>query len=480
MRQRIASPKESPMQIEIEIQGDKNYKSPIHDHDKSIEPLPRATSQYYRHTFMILGLGVLISILVGIVRGKYYGVMIWSLLPVALSLFVALQRQKQVYERVIPLVTVITVFSGFLPNYISSALVAIGLTLFGLLTRPRKDITVGTESSTPKPSTRESSTESQFSYLFKATIFLATVMLTENFLVWVVSATFIPGQNIRTTPDPLQDNGREILMYFLKDVGQFTKREVISLRRLWNVQNVLVATLGASLSLAEFHPSRQLWSSGTRTLLTLACARIIRTISFGLTVLPSQHKDCYDNHYPNPPPSEWLDWIMVGVEPASNGGCNDLIISGHATVTSTLACLAVSMADDYVFTFALWWLVSMDYAVEIYEGFHYSVDMWLGAVVVSMLWRILKPIEDDNKGRNKILIKDLKLGKVSTQHILQYCIPSLVGFLQVSVLSKGSANPLIVCFGLVAIVQVVVLRGSQKYTMHLLYCTLYVALGVYL
>ena len=475
MRQRIAISKEPPMKMEME----ETYEAPRNGHSNSIEPYPPAKSRYYLHTYIILGLGVLISIFIGMMTGMYYGVMAWSLLPVILSLFVALQQQKQVYERIIPLVTVITIFSGFLPNYISSALVAIGLTLFGILTRPRKDS--GTlDSSLPKPSTRESSTPSPLTNLFKAALLLTVVMLTENFLVWVVSATFIPGQNVSTTPDPLQDNGRAVLNSFLKDFGLLTKREIISFRRMWNVQNVLVSTLGASLCLAEFHPTRQLWSVGTRTLLTLACARIIRTISFVLTVLPSQHTNCYSNHYPNPPPSAWLDWILVGVEPASNGGCNDLIISGHATVTATLACLAISMANDNVFTFALWWLVAMDYAVEIYEGFHYSVDMWLGAVVVSMLWRILKTVEDDNKSRNKILIKDLTWGNITIQDVLQYGIPTFIGFMQVSVLSNSSANPLIVGFGLATFVQVVVLRGSPKYTMHLLYCLLYVALGIYL
>ena len=106
--------------------------------------------------------------------------------------------------------------------------------------------------------------------------------------------------------------------------------------------------------------------------------------------------------------------------------------------------------------------------------------MWLGAVVVSMLWRILKTVEDDNKSRNKILIKDLTWGNITIQDVLQYGIPTFIGFMQVSVLSNSSANPLIVGFGLATFVQVVVLRGSPKYTMHLLYCLLYVALGIYL
>ena len=202
-------------------------------------------------------------------------------------------------------------------------------------------------------------------------------------MIWVVSATFTDGQLVSTAPKKLQDNGQLLLQRLLQNL---TKRQVVGLRRLWNVQWSLVSCLGASLVVVDvFEPHRQLYSLGVRAVLTLAAARFIRTISFVLTVLPSQVRNCYQQHYPYPPPVDWVEWIWVGLLPASHGGCNDLIISGHATVTSTLASVVASVGDNMWFSTALWTLVALDYAVEIYEGFHYSVDMWLGMVSVCEL-----------------------------------------------------------------------------------------------
>ena len=100
---------------------------------------------------------------------------------------------------------------------------------------------------------------------------------------------------------------------------------------------------------------------------------------------------------------------MVGMTPQSHGGCNDLIVSGHATVTATMACVSVSLANDSLFTVAVAWLLGMDYLVEVYEGFHYSVDMWMGAVLCSLLWRVWKPIEDNNTDRNAATLQDMIL-----------------------------------------------------------------------
>jgi hypothetical protein len=52
------------------------------------------------------------------------------------------------------------------------------------------------------------------------------------------------------------------------------------------------------------------------------------------------------------PPTEWSDWILEGMKPQVNGGCS-LIISGHATVTSTLACVVASIVGKPLFVTAL-------------------------------------------------------------------------------------------------------------------------------
>jgi hypothetical protein len=65
---------------------------------------------------------------------------------------------------------------------------------------------------------------------------------------------------------------------------------------------------------------------------TITISRIIRTISFLSTVLPSPRPGCYASRFPLPPPEGWFDWIMVGYSSVRGvGGCNDLIFSGHCS-----------------------------------------------------------------------------------------------------------------------------------------------------
>ncbi|KAL3907826.1 MAG: hypothetical protein SGARI_003349 [Bacillariaceae sp.] len=171
------------------------------------------------------------------------------------------------------------------------------------------------------------------------------------------------------------------MRYIIHQVLQLSKRDVVKLRNMISVEWILVSGLGLSLVAIEMQGAamrRNLWQMAMRGVLTLAVARFIRTISFLITVLPSQSPKCYFGHFPYPPPDDWTEWILEGMKPQVNGGCNDLIISGHATVTSTLACVVVSIVGKPLFTAALWMFVAFDYMVEVYEGFHYSVDMWLG------------------------------------------------------------------------------------------------------
>ena len=462
----------------------------------------------------------------------YYSILGISLIPVAIAGYTIFRPHKSLQQRITPSVFVATIISGILPSWISAGLGAFVLFLFGWITRPidspvaarttkveetSKNKLLKSKSSDDEDIMQRNRQTSEEGLLInenssKATntikfggtiahqdqvnllkaagcgIFLTAVMLTENFFIWVVSATFEQGWNPRTAPDPLTDNGRRILTHILTDSLELTKRQVVSYRRIWNVQYGLVAALGTGLCMADFHPTRQVWSLACRAILTMASARFLRTISFLLTVLPSQNKYCYGQHFPNPPPDSWGEWIMVGLQPNSHGGCNDLIISGHATVTSTIACVAVSLADDPIFSIAIWWLLAMDYAVEIYEGFHYSVDMWMGAVLCGLLWRLWKPIEDDNTRRNNTTLQDmfdrLRTDRITVKDAVKYGIPPLIAFLQVTTFPEGWTNFIIV--GLISwgASRIVVFGlhhySNQQYVKHIFYSCLCLALGVYL
>jgi PAP2 superfamily C-terminal len=249
-------------------------------------------------------------------------------------------------------------------------------------------------------------------------------------------------------------------------LAHYSKRQVVSgLRRLWNVQWSLVACIASSFAVVDVwhHPRRQLYGVARRAVLTLASARALRTVSFLLTVLPSQVPRCYSQRFPNPPPDEWMPWIQVGLLPAAHGGCNDLIVSGHATVVTTLACVITSVSSDAVFQAAVWVLLSLDFCVEVYEGFHYSVDMWLGCVLVCLIWRVLQPLENEQPigfVDNDAVTKDSSGDKSSSQSgmtrrtfrsatrrdALWYGIPTAIAYLQATniVLPKSTANAVII------------------------------------
>lgn len=250
-----------------------------------------------------------------------------TMLPAMMSLYTGLRTGQTLQRRIIPLALVVTVVTAQLPSYIGVGLAAAGIVSFSVATIPDDK---GPQSGLALDGQKG---KVGFATVVVASLGMVTVLLTENFLIWVVSATFEAGQDVATAPPPLQDNGQLFLQHVLL---MLSKQQVVGLRRLWNTQSSLVACLGASFVVVElFHPVRTLYSLATRLVMTVSVARSIRTISFLLTVMPSQVSNCYAQRFPVPPPTDWMEWIWVGVMPRTHGGCNDLIISGHATITSS-------------------------------------------------------------------------------------------------------------------------------------------------
>jgi PAP2 superfamily C-terminal len=155
-----------------------------------------------------------------------------------------------------------------------------------------------------------------------------------------------------------------------------------------------------------------------------------------------------------------------------------------------VACVATSVSDDPIFSAALWSMVVLDYAVEIYEGFHYSVDMWLGMVLVTLLWKVLYPVEgvaNDVVGSSQ---PSYQPPSISTRTVLAYVPPALVTYLQLIVLPQATANILILLFaGTTVVIYFQCIRNEVKeavrqafvhYTQHILLCLLFMALGIYL
>jgi hypothetical protein len=385
------------------------------------------------------------------------------------------------HQRFIPLAVVAAIVGNQLPTFLSSGMAASAMLVFGLSSRP-----------VPQPEDVDGEKQgNQKRSIFYgplgavlAVILLSAVLLTENFFIWIVSATYKPGQTFSQLPTPLQDNGQLILLHFFNSVLDLTKREVVTVRNMVNVEWILVSGLGLSLVAIELQGTtmrRNLWSLVLRAIFTLTIARSIRTISFLITVLPSQNPRCYFDHFPIPPPTDWFSWIMVGFIPQANGGCNDLIISGHATVTSTLACVVTSVVGKPLFTTSLWMFVALDYMVEIYEGFHYSVDMWLGAILVNFIWTALAPLEEPTKQEHGVSARKFyPLNETTRSDLLKYALPVAGSYLQVNgFIPLDLANYTIVLY-IISVIFQISTSGFQQYTQHFLFCLLYMALGIYL
>jgi hypothetical protein len=328
------------------------------------------------------------------------------------------------------------------------------------------------------------------------TLAVVVSLLIENFLIWVVSATYKPG--IVGSPTPLQDNGRIVLEALAKklwnvDQSWMAKRPLQKIRDTLNVQYALVSALGASFICLELQlggektSHRSLAGVALHALMTLASARLIRYISFVLTVLPSQVPNCYRNHFP-PPPDNWKDWLLVGMLPSSRGGCNDLILSGHATVTSTIACAATSVASNTSFSVAVWTLVALDYSIEAYQGLHYSVDMFLGGIVTCLLWHLTAPLENEGELEQLQKEKQRKDGAsgnaarappLDTTVVAMYAAPAILAFLILAVFPEAYVNYFVIGYSLVAGVMFKK-HGFSNFLQHELLCMLMFALGAYL
>jgi hypothetical protein len=94
------------------------------------------------------------------------------------------------HQRYIPLVVVATIVGNQLPTVLGSGMAAAGMLVFGLSSRPKPV-------SEPARSKTSSKSKAGLSGPLKAVlavILMTAVLLTENFFIWVVSATYKPRQ----------------------------------------------------------------------------------------------------------------------------------------------------------------------------------------------------------------------------------------------------------------------------------------------
>mmetsp|Transcript_298 Transcript_298/g.861 ORF Transcript_298/g.861 Transcript_298/m.861 type:complete len:244 (-) Transcript_298:305-1036(-) len=188
--------------------------------------------------------------------------------------------------------------------------------------------------------------------------------------------------------EPLQDNV-ELALHSMSRI--LPQRWVASLMRMlmkpWmEITQLLIALILLGVSVLFDQVAFSGFGMMTRAIHTITVTRIIRTGAFMCTVLPSQRPGCYERRFP-PVPKSWTKFFVIGfTKMRAMGGCNDLVISGHAIVY-VVAPLAF---QTY---YGKGWASSLLWAAVAYSCIrapitkqHYSVDMFLAVVVTALVW----------------------------------------------------------------------------------------------
>ena len=129
----------------------------------------------------------------------------------------------------------------------------------------------------------------------------------------------------------------------------------------------------------------------TRFVCCVIGARAIRTVAFLLTVLPNPRPGCYARRFP-PVPDSVSEWLRIGfAKMRAGGGCNDLVLSGHAVIYAAVCC-AYSEYYPGVASKVLWAALVRSSVRGPLTHQHYSVDMFLAAVVTARTWRAVEGV----------------------------------------------------------------------------------------
>lgn len=284
-------------------------------------------------------------------------------------------------------------------------------------------------------------------------IFMLSALLCEA--ISVRSVTAVLGLDWHNGTPPLPDVGQWLLLALNEKLPQFLvdvlRARIIGLHHYL----MLFIMLGFSVLFDSIEaPGLGL---GARYMFTMGVGRILRTLSFVSTILPSARPWCASARFAVPThPHPWAqkyyvpyskdsnavrqvlrfdvayadpgaysadfrpDWGSVsflidflrptaadGSTPWYNllkkasGGCNDLIYSGHMLV-SVLTAMAWTEAYGGFSSILIWLLVLHSAQREIRERHHYSVDCLLAIYMGILLWKMVGlfwPTKDASRTR---------------------------------------------------------------------------------
>ncbi len=184
---------------------------------------------------------------------------------------------------------------------------------------------------------------------------------------------------------------------------------------------------------------RRVFAIAARTCATVALARVIRVVSFMLTVLPNPKPGCYNRQFSDAPARYEDGWHLIEYGSSrirGSGGCNDLIFSGHGVIyMSGFLCVAthgISLGSFVVFLAMLHMSCK-----ETLDQTHYGVDMFLAIAVTALSWRECHTVEkwvtgrlNDEKGGRDATEEENSRGKLRLSgratRAVSFCLPFFI------------------------------------------------------
>ncbi|GAA0156975.1 hypothetical protein LIER_14337 [Lithospermum erythrorhizon] len=297
-------------------------------------------------------------------------------------------------------------------------------------------------------------------FLFSV-VFMVSALILEAISVRSVSAVL--GLDWHNDTRPLPDVGQWLVLALNEKLPQTLVN--ILRARIIGLHHYLMLFIMLAFSVLFGSIESPGLGIGARYMFTMGIGRLLRTIAFVSTILPSARPWCaqarfqvprfphpwvqkyytpytesyainrviqLDAAYADPggynsefrPDWGWMSFLIDFLRPTppegslpwyhllkrASGGCNDLIYSGHMLV-AVLTAMAWMEAYGGYSSAIIWMLVFHSGQREIRERHHYSVDCILAVYMGIFLWKMTRrfwPVEDESKKR--------RLNKLETIH----------------------------------------------------------------
>nr|GMD62978.1 uncharacterized protein LOC109149808 [Ipomoea batatas] len=297
-----------------------------------------------------------------------------------------------------------------------------------------------------------------------AVLFMLSALLLEA--ISVRSVTAVLGLDWHNDTPPLPDVGQWLLLA-LNEKLPGTLVDVLR-ARIIGLHHFLMLFIMLAFSVLFNSVEAPGLGLGARYMFTMGVGRLLRTIAFVSTILPSARPWCAESRFRVPyHPNRWVQkyyvpyakdsqairqvigWDTAYADPGeyegdfhpnwgvmnflidflrptapegksswyhllkkAGGGCNDLIYSGHMLV-AVLTAMAWTEAYGGYSSALIWILLFHSAQREIRERHHYSVDVVVAIYMGICLWKMVGlfwPVKDESKDRRLV-----KLEKIQTR-----------------------------------------------------------------